>query len=180
MLLACVAAGLALTSPARRSVGSIARTNVFVAVLAVAAAAYLGAVAMVLRRTPPRGAVWLVLGVALAMRLPVLFAPPFLSSDLYRYIWDGRVQNAGINPYRYLPADPALALLRDAAIYPHVNRARLRAHHLPAHRRGHVRAVARIAPTVFAMKAAMLGFELAAMAPWWRCSTWPAAARRGC
>ena len=34
---------------------------------------------------------------------------PFLSSDIYRYVWDGRVQAAGINPYAYVPADAALA-----------------------------------------------------------------------
>ena len=47
---------------------------------------------------------------------------PFLSTDLYRYVWDGRVQRAGIDVYRYIPDDPALASLRDAEIYPHVNR----------------------------------------------------------
>ena len=38
---------------------------------------------------------------------------PILSSDVYRYVWDGRVEAAGINPYRYVPADPQLAPLRD-------------------------------------------------------------------
>ena len=57
------------------------------------------------------------------MRLMVMLSPPFLSSDLYRYVWDGRVQAAGINPYLYIPADPALAGLRDTAIFPHINRA---------------------------------------------------------
>jgi hypothetical protein len=33
--------------------------------------------------------------------------------DLYRYVWDGRVQAAGLNPYSYAPADPELAALRD-------------------------------------------------------------------
>ena len=41
------------------------------------------------------------------MRLLTLTAPPFLSTDMYRYVWDGRVQLAGINPYRYLPAADA-------------------------------------------------------------------------
>ena len=58
----------------------------------------------------------------LAMRLIVLPSPP-ASTDIYRYIWDGRVQAAGINPYRYLPADEALQALRDEAIYPQINRA---------------------------------------------------------
>jgi hypothetical protein len=45
-----------------------------------------------------------------------------LSSDLYRYFWDGRVQRAGINPYRYPPEAPALTELRDAEIHPRINR----------------------------------------------------------
>jgi alpha-1,6-mannosyltransferase len=48
--------------------------------------------------------------------------PPRLSTDVYRYIWDGRVQGAGINPYLYVPIDPRLARLRDDAIYPNINR----------------------------------------------------------
>src|SRR3954471_11774545 len=72
---------------------------------------------------PARIGLLIVLGFALAMRLLLVGEEPFLSTDLYRYIWDGRVQAAGINPYRYVPADPALAALRDAAIYPRINRA---------------------------------------------------------
>lgn len=60
---------------------------------------------------------------AIAMRLTMLLVEPYLSDDIYRYIWDGRVQAAGINPYRYIPAAPELQHLRDAAIYPSINRA---------------------------------------------------------
>jgi alpha-1,6-mannosyltransferase len=63
-----------------------------------------------------------VLVIAALMRIAVLWEPPTLSSDIYRYIWDGRVQAAGINPYRYIPVDPHLAPLRDAVIFPNVNR----------------------------------------------------------
>ena len=48
--------------------------------------------------------------------------PPRLSTDIYRYIWDGRVQGSGVNPYLYLPVDPQLAHLRDNLIYPQINR----------------------------------------------------------
>ena len=61
--------------------------------------------------------------MAVAMRAITFAAPPLLSSDMYRYVWDGRVQLAGINPYRYLPDAPELAFLRDAAVFPHINRA---------------------------------------------------------
>lgn len=63
-----------------------------------------------------------VLSFGALLRLSLFFELPKLSDDIYRYIWDGRVQTAGINPYRYIPADPKLASLRDAQIYPHINR----------------------------------------------------------
>jgi hypothetical protein len=46
-----------------------------------------------------------ILGFALLFRLLLLVAPPILSSDIFRYIWDARVQAAGINPYLSRPAD---------------------------------------------------------------------------
>ena len=66
----------------------------------------------------------LVLGLIFAalFRIAILFYPPYLSDDIYRYIWDGRVQSAGINPYRYVPANESLAKLRDDKIYPNINR----------------------------------------------------------
>ncbi len=36
-----------------------------------------------------------------------------LSSDVYRYAWDGVVQHAHINPYRYVPGNPVLTFLRE-------------------------------------------------------------------
>ena len=64
---------------------------------------------------PARTALVVILGLALAMRLAIVGEAPLLSTDLYRYVWDGRVQAAGINPYQYVPADPHLQALRDAA-----------------------------------------------------------------
>ncbi|MBI3449526.1 MAG: hypothetical protein HY049_11510 [Acidobacteria bacterium] len=49
-----------------------------------------------------------VLGCAVLLRLIALSAPPALSDDAYRYVWDGHVQRAGLNPYAHAPADPAL------------------------------------------------------------------------
>jgi hypothetical protein len=65
----------------------------------------------------------LVLAFAVGFRAAVLvpeMTPP-LSSDLHRYAWDARVQAAGINPYRYAPADPELAPLRDDEVWPQIN-----------------------------------------------------------
>jgi alpha-1,6-mannosyltransferase len=49
----------------------------------------------------------LIVGATL-IRLAFVFQAPTLSGDVYRYIWDGRVIDAGFNPYLHVPADPAL------------------------------------------------------------------------
>ncbi|HXV63787.1 MAG TPA: hypothetical protein VEK15_24015 [Vicinamibacteria bacterium] len=59
------------------------------------------------------GSLGLVFFLALSMRAGFLFTGPVLSDDLYRYLWDGRVAHAGINPYRYAPEAPELAFLRN-------------------------------------------------------------------
>jgi len=60
-----------------------------------------------------RAVLWLVLLGGLAFRLTLFPHPPSLSTDLYRYRWDGHVQNAGWNPYAIAPVDPRLAPLRE-------------------------------------------------------------------
>ncbi len=164
LLEALILLGLGMHEPGAGSVGSEHLANIFVGIMGVAALVYLAAVALVLRRATPRGAEWFVLVIALAMRLSVLFAPPFLSSDVYRYVWDGRVQAAGINPYRYVPDDAALTPLRDAAIYPNVNRRDYAPMIYPPMAQMIFQGAVRVSPTVLAMKAAMVAFELVAMA----------------
>src|SRR5579872_6682313 len=56
---------------------------------------------------------WIVIGGALIFRLMLAPLSPSLSTDLYRYRWEGKVQNAGWNPYAVAPTDPRLARFRD-------------------------------------------------------------------
>jgi len=44
-----------------------------------------------------------ILLVSIALRLILLFTIPNLSNDFYRFIWDGRLINLGLNPYLSLP-----------------------------------------------------------------------------
>ncbi|ANM29209.1 hypothetical protein ABI59_05790 [Acidobacteria bacterium Mor1] len=49
----------------------------------------------------------------LVFRLLAAWGDPMLSDDLYRFLWDGRVQEAGIHPFAHAPLDEELAELRD-------------------------------------------------------------------
>jgi hypothetical protein len=60
--------------------------------------------------------------LAVAIQALLLFTRPILSDDMYRYVWDGRVQAQGISPYRYPPDAPELEALRDAEVWPAINR----------------------------------------------------------
>jgi hypothetical protein len=65
----------------------------------------------------------IVLLFAALFRAELVRQEPYLSTDTYRYLWDGHVQAAGINPYRYVPNAPELEHLRDNDIFPKINRA---------------------------------------------------------
>jgi alpha-1,6-mannosyltransferase len=85
---------------------------------------YGAAVLLVLTQPVNRYTFGIILGFAIAFRLVTLLPPPYLSSDVYRYAWDGVVQHAHISTYRYVPGDPALSLLRkpNQDIFDHINR----------------------------------------------------------
>ncbi len=80
------------------------------------------AAAWLLRKVPPRAAVTLILLGGIAIQAVAVSAPPQNSNDLYRYIWDGRVQAAGADPYQYVPTATQVAGLRDGFLfYPHAD-----------------------------------------------------------
>jgi len=113
-----ILAGLTLATPfAFQASGD----NAFIA-LTVPACVLAFAATQVAERAPTKRALWLIFGIGIALRIYVLLFDPLLSSDIFRYVWDGRVQAAGINPYRYFPAHDAVAHLRDATIFPGINR----------------------------------------------------------
>ncbi len=61
---------------------------------------------------PTRRTVLAIWGLGVLLRLVLLPLEPRLSDDVWRYLWDGHVQRAGINPFLYAPADEALQGLR--------------------------------------------------------------------
>jgi alpha-1,6-mannosyltransferase len=122
---------------------------------------YLSAVLLILTQPVDRFTFPIILGVAIACRLSVLFAEPYLSSDIYRYVWDGLVQHAHISPYRYVPGNPVLGFLRapHQEIFDNINR-RDYAHTIyPPAAQALVYLVTWISPTVTFMKVVMVFFE---------------------
>lgn len=162
-LVALTVGAALLHVPGADNVGSPPLARGFVLLLAVAAGTYFAACHTVLAGGG-RGALAVVLAVAVLLRIPALLEPPFLSSDLYRYVWDGRVQLAGINPYRYVPADPALAALRDHTIFDHVNRRFYAPTIYPPAAQVMFRGIAAVSQTALAAKLAAVGCEAVAVA----------------
>jgi hypothetical protein len=73
--------------------------------------------AWLLRKVRVRTAVALILLGGIGIQIAAVSAPPQLSDDLYRYIWDGQVQAAGIDPYAYVPTARQLTGLRDEFLW---------------------------------------------------------------
>ena len=152
-------AGLTLAAPFAFQAGG---DNAFIA-LAVPAGLLALAAARVAERTPANRALWLIFGIGVLLRVYVLLFEPLLSTDIFRYIWDGKVQATGINPYRYFPAHDALAHLRDATIFPRINRADYAVTIYPPVAEFFFLLVTRISESVTVMRLALLGCEAASV-----------------
>src|SRR5690242_389669 len=82
----------------------------FIIPLAVAAGAYLLAVRELFSTQKfPRHVVVVGLALSALWHFQFLRMPSGLDDDVHRYLWDGRVQRLGFNPYILVPSDPALA-----------------------------------------------------------------------
>jgi alpha-1,6-mannosyltransferase len=122
---------------------------------------YGAAVFLILTQPVNRHTFGIILGFAIAFRLVTLLPDPYLSSDIYRYAWDGVVQHAHISPYRYVPGDPALSFLRapNQDLFDSINR-RNYAHTIyPPGAQFLFYLITFFNPTVTFMKLAMILFE---------------------
>jgi len=98
----------------------------FVIAFVAAFVLYLAAVTIVMHSATvtSRLTLWIAVVFALLFNLILLPTKPTLSDDMFRYVWDGRVQAHGISPYRYPPNAAELIDLRrgDAAVWANINR----------------------------------------------------------
>jgi alpha-1,6-mannosyltransferase len=103
----------------------------------------------------------LVLGLILAALWHVEFLrlPPGADDDIHRYVWDGRIQRLGYNPYLVVPSDPAVKGLHTAETRD-LNNPDLPSPY-PAGAQLFFRAVTAIHESALAMKVAFVLCELA-------------------
>ncbi len=135
--------------------GDLARNMpIFFVLFFTATGAYLGAVWKT--RTASLKLLFLFGFVFRATLLPL---HPTLSDDIHRYLWDGRVQSEGINPYRYPPDARQLAHLRDETTYPRINHPKIPTIYPPLAQITFL-AARLISPTVVGLKAVLIGLDL--------------------
>jgi hypothetical protein len=83
--------------------------------LAVAGVAYLLTIRELFSNLEfPRRVIFFGLALSALWHFQFLRMPPGLDDDIHRYVWDGRMQRLGYNPYIVVPSDPALATLHTA------------------------------------------------------------------
>jgi len=128
--------------------------------LAVAAVAYLLAIRE-LFSTPEFPKRVIVFGLALSAlwHFQFLRMPPGLDDDIHRYLWDGRVQRLGYNPYIVVPSDPAFAGLHTSETRT-LNNPEVPSPY-PAGAQLFFRAVTSIRESIFALKVAFVVCDLA-------------------
>jgi Glycosyl transferase family 2/Glycosyltransferase family 87 len=160
-----VVAGLVLTGcVAAWAVGPPPTTRIgpHLGLFGLAFAAYL--VALAASRELSRRGLLLCLGAAVVWRAVLVTTPPLLSDDVNRYVWEGRVQLHGGNPYAWddRPESPRWAPLRDA-LYDGVGHKGYTAVYPPLFLLAS-RAVVAVHDSVTAMKAFLVACELATLA----------------
>ena len=102
-----------------------------------------------------------VIGLVLAAlwHIEFLRAPAGADDDIHRYVWDGRLQRLGYNPYLVVPSDPAAKVLHTPETRS-LNNPDLPSPY-PAGAQLFFRAVTAIHETTFALKVAFLVCEFA-------------------
>src|SRR3990172_3492530 len=70
---------------------------------------------------PSKRFILLAIVISLFVQLSFLNLAPIGSDDVYRYMWDGKTQAFGIDPYRYTPNDASLDTLHSPLLPASVN-----------------------------------------------------------
>ena len=129
----------------------------FVALISAAAVCFLGAVIMFEKQQLLRRAPLFFWGGAIAIRLAMFSCWP--DDDMWRYIWEGRIQVQGYNPYRQAPLATVLQPARDE-MWPRINHPEFAAIYPPGAELIFA-ALAAVSPSVVAFKLFFIAADLA-------------------
>lgn len=127
-------------------------------------AAYLWMCREALRADVPEGYLWIALGLSLLIRVSFLSVDPIGSDDVYRYVWEGKVQAAGYNPYRFAPNDPALSELHSSLLPAAVNHPEMKSVYFPFSQWLFLLAYTLAGESLWGLKATLLAAEGATIA----------------
>ena len=101
--------------------------------------------------------------LGISARLIFLWYP--VGNDVFRYVWEGCIQNLGFNPFNYSPLSPALAEVARGdlyAIWQQINHPEFSAAYPPVALL-FFRCLAWLSPDPFFFKSAMIGFDIGVM-----------------
>ena len=73
----------------------------------------------------------IAVALAFVIRLSFINLSPIGSDDVYRYMWDGKIQSRGVNPYLYAPDAPQLDSLHTQLLPAAVNHADMKTVYFP-------------------------------------------------
>jgi alpha-1,6-mannosyltransferase len=107
----------------------------------------------------PRRVVVIGLVLAAVWHVEFLRLPPGADDDIHRYVWDGRLERLGYNPYLVVPSDPAVKELHTPETH-NLNNPDLPTPY-PAGAQLFFRAVTAIHESTFALKVAFVVCEFA-------------------
>jgi alpha-1,6-mannosyltransferase len=93
----------------------------YAVIFVLSSAVYLLVARQIFKITLSKQTVLMVAALFFLVRLSYIDSNPIGSDDAYRYVWDGKVQSYGINPYRYAPAADELADLRSSVLSASIN-----------------------------------------------------------
>ena len=123
----------------------------------------LGAFLLVRKNEFSRIMIYTVFIGAVIFQVTLLPSRPDLSDDMYRYVWDGKLQNMGVNPYAYAPSDPRLKPFHSADLPGRVNFPHLSTIYPPAAQGVFALAYAIFHESLTGMKALFVLFHLGSM-----------------
>ena len=92
---------------------------------------FLVTASLIFRIEIPEKIIFATIAAAVFVRLLFINATPIGSGDIYRYMWDGKIQANAVNPYQFAPNDSTLKYLSTEQIPALVNHADLETIYFP-------------------------------------------------